>query len=62
MFDLMAHETQRYAKHVKNDVDFVTSPNEMQPFVGILLFSGYNIRSSEKDYWSKAVDLKAEYA
>lgn len=60
MFDLMAAETQRYAKHVKNDVDFVTSPNELRAFVGILLFSGYNIRSSEKDYWSEADDLKAE--
>src|SRR6218665_3019592 len=26
----------------------------------ILLLSGYNIRSSEKDYWSETDDLKAE--
>jgi len=25
-------------------------------FVGILLLSGYNIRTSEKDYWSEAAD------
>src|SRR6218665_2729292 len=60
MFDLMARETQRYARHVRNDVDFVTSADEMRAFVGILLLSGYNIRSSEKDYWSEADDLKAE--
>src|SRR6218665_623239 len=60
MFDLMARETQPYAKHVKNDVDFVTSAVEMRAVVGILLLSGYNIRSSEKDYWSEADDLKAK--
>src|SRR6218665_2360615 len=32
----------------------------MRAFVGILLLSGYNIRSSEKDYWDEADDLKAE--
>src|SRR6218665_873692 len=39
---------------------FVTSADEMRAFLGILLLSGYNIRSSEKDYWSEADDLKAE--
>src|SRR6218665_661344 len=60
MFDLMARETQRYARHVRNDVDFVTSADEMRAVVGILLLSGYNIRSSEKDYWSEADDLKTD--
>ena len=45
---------------MRNDVDFVTSADEMRAFVGILLLSGYNIRSSEKDYWDEADDLKAE--
>src|SRR6218665_3552208 len=40
MFDLMARETQRYARHVRNNVDFVTSADEMRAFVGILLLSG----------------------
>ena len=34
------------------DLEFSTSPDEMRVFVGILLLSGYNIRSSDKDYWN----------
>ena len=58
--DILQHlvcETNRYANRDKNMPDFQITNDEMYRFIGLLLLSGYNMRTSEKDYWSKSHDL-----
>lgn len=50
-------ETNKYAKRDCNIPNFNLSCEEMYNFLGLLLLSGYNLRTSERDYWSKAPDL-----
>ena len=50
-------ETNRYANRDKNMPDFQITNDEMYRFIGLLLLSGYNMRTSERDYWSKSPDL-----
>ncbi|XP_066980485.1 piggyBac transposable element-derived protein 3-like [Macrobrachium rosenbergii] len=58
LIELLVHETNRYAKREKNCQSFEVTLEEIMNFMGLLFLSGYNIRSSEKDYWSKAQDLE----
>ena len=58
LIELLVHETNQYARYEKNCHGFEVTKEEMMNFIGLLFLSGYNIRSSEKDYWSKAQDLE----
>ena len=57
MLQHLVCETNRYANRDKNMPDFQITNDEMHSFIGLLLLSGYNMRTSEKDYWSKSHDL-----
>lgn len=50
-------ETNRYATRDKNMPDFQITAEEMYNFIGLLILSGYNMRTCERDYWSKSPDL-----
>ena len=58
MADLIVAETQRYASRDKNDPSFAFTKNTFWNFLGLLLLSGINIRTSERDYWSKSPALE----
>ena len=52
---LIACETERYASQ-RNGAIHLT-PQEIEAFVGILLFTGYNSRPRQRLYWSKDDDI-----
>ena len=54
---LLVDETNRYAHSEKNNLEFSVSMEEMMNFIGLVFMSGYNIRLSERDYWSTDPDL-----
>ena len=53
-------ETNRYALFNKNKPEFSISLKEILQFVGLIFLSGYNIRLSERDYWSTDPDLRCD--
>ncbi|XP_068212129.1 piggyBac transposable element-derived protein 3-like [Palaemon carinicauda] len=55
--DNLQEDETRYANRDKNMPDFQITNDEMYRFIGLLLLSGYNMRTSAKDYWSKLYDL-----
>ena len=57
---LLVEETNKYANRDKNKPEFNVTLNEILNFVGLILLSRYNIRSSEKDYWSNDSDLRCD--
>ena len=57
MISHLVTETNRYANRDKNDPAFNISYEEMMRFLGLIIISGYNIRTAERDYWSKSPDL-----
>ena len=57
MANLIITESNRYANRDKNNPSFELTEETFWNFFGLLLLSGYNIRSSERDYWSKSPDL-----
>lgn len=57
MLEHLVSETNKYANRDKNMPDFQITEEEMYNFIGLLLLSGYNMRTSEKEYWSKSSDL-----
>lgn len=57
MLQHLVCETNRYAKRDRNIPGFNITNEEMYNFIGLLLLSGYNMRTSERDYWSKSPDL-----
>ncbi|XP_066969134.1 piggyBac transposable element-derived protein 2-like [Macrobrachium rosenbergii] len=58
LIELLVRATNRYAKRAKNCQSFEVTSEEIMNFIGLLFLSGYNIRSSEKDYCGKAQDLE----
>ena len=57
MLTHLAWKTNKYANRERNNPGFQISEAEMYNFLGLLLLSGYNIRTCERDYWSKSPDL-----
>lgn len=57
MLSHLVCETNKYAKRDCNIPSFHISCEEMYNFLGLLLLSGYNLHTSERDYWSKSPDL-----
>ena len=57
LLDLLTEQTNIYGTRDKNKANFSVSKEEMANFVGLLSLSGYNIRKSQKDYWSIDPDL-----
>ena len=60
LIDLLIAETTKYASRDKNDKSFSLPEEDFWNFLGLLLLSGYNIRTSERDYWSKSKTLNSE--
>ena len=54
---LLVEKTNRYVNRDKNHPEFSVTLNEMLNFVGLIFISGYNIKLSEKDYWTIDPDL-----
>lgn len=54
-------ETLRYAHEIKCDLKFSTSSDEIQQFLGIILYSGYVRLPQERDYWSTAMDFSLPF-
>ena len=60
MAEFLVNETNRYATENKNKPEFSVSTEEMMQFIGLIFLSGYNIRFSERDYWSADPDLRCD--
>ena len=60
MLELLVQETNKYATRDKNKPGFNISNEEMCNFIGLLILSGYNYRTNERDYWSRAPDLSCK--
>ena len=58
---MLANETNRYANRDKNDPYFWITDAELGQFLGLLLLSGYNVRHSERDYWSTNPQFECPY-
>ena len=54
---LLADETNRYPHSEKINPEFSVSMEEMTNFIGLAFMSVYNIRLSNRDYWSTDSDL-----
>ena len=57
IIELLIEQTIIYGTRDKNKANFSVSKEEMSNFIGLLFLSGYNIRKSQKDYWSIDPDL-----
>ena len=57
VYGMIVEETNRYAKEVKNKLNFNVTKDEIKTFIGFLIFSGYHTLPSERDYWAEAEDL-----
>ena len=57
IYDHIIKETVRYATTYKNAMNFKMSIEELEAFIGVLLFSSYHILPSEQHYWSNDEDL-----
>ena len=60
MAEFLVNETNRYATCNKNKPKFSVSMEEMMQFIGLIFLSAYNIRLSERDYWSTDPDLRCD--
>ena len=60
MAKFLAKETNRYTTCNKNKPNFSVSMEEMMQFIGLIFLSAYNIRLSERDYWSTDPDLRCD--
>ena len=56
----MVEMTNLYAQRDKSKHDFLTSPNEMQLFIAMLLLSGYNVHPRRKLYWENSTDVHCD--
>ena len=61
VIELLVNETNRYANRDKNDPSFTVTHEDFCKFFGLLILSGYNIRNSERDYWSKSTQLRCDH-
>lgn len=57
IIELIKTQTILYARRERNMPKFELTVEELQHFLGIILFSGYHTLPSERDYWSTQVDL-----
>ena len=57
MLELILDQTMLYAHRDKSDVAFQSNLEDMNHFIGILLFSGYHTVPKTSDYWSNQPDL-----
>ena len=53
----LVHETLQYAKVSHNDTSFTFSEDELQKYIGVLLFSGYHILLQQYMYWEWMGDI-----
>ena len=60
MAEFLVKETNWYATCNKNKPEFSVSLDEMMQFIGLIFLSAYNIRLSERDYWSTDPDLRCD--
>ena len=60
MAEFLVNETNRYATENKNKPEFSVSMEEMMQFIGLIFLSSYNIRLSERDYWSTDPNLRCD--
>ena len=60
MAEYLVKETNRYATCNKKKPEFSVSMEEMMQFIGLIFLSAYNIRLSERDYWSTDPDLRCD--
>ena len=59
MIDHLVTESTKFANTEKNDPSFSLSKEDFWNF-GLILLSGYNTRTSERDYWSKDPFLQCD--
>ena len=60
MAEFLVNKTNRYATENKNKPEFSVSMEEMKQFIGLIFLAGYNMRLSERDYWSADPDLRCD--
>ena len=60
LIELILHETNQYVIRDKNKLQFKLTSEELTNFIGLIFLSGYNIRLSERDYWSIDPDLRCD--
>ena len=60
LIELILHETNQYAIRDKNKLQFKLTSEELTNFIGLIFLSEYNIRLSERDYWSIDQDVRCD--
>lgn len=58
IIELLVVETNTYAQRDKNCPSFSIDKQEMLNFLGLVIMSGYNLRTNLRDYWSRSKDLE----
>ena len=58
--EFLVKETNQYATCNKNKPEFCITMQEMMQVIGLIFLPGYNIRPSERDYWSTDPDLRCD--
>ena len=54
-------ETNRYAHEQNNNPLFSVSFDEIEQFLGVLLYSGYVCLPEERNYWSRSEDINFDF-
>ncbi|XP_049855352.1 uncharacterized protein LOC126335921 [Schistocerca gregaria] len=57
IYEFTVKETVRYAVNMKNTQDFILTVEEVEVFLGFLLFAGYHKLPAEKLYYSEDEDV-----
>ena len=60
MIDHLVTESTKFSNRDKNDPNFSLSKGEFWNFFGLILLTVYNIRISQRDYWSKNPFLQCD--
>ena len=60
MAEFLVKETNRYATCNKNKPEFSVFMEKMMQFIGLIFLPAYNMRLSERDYWSTDPDLRCD--
>ena len=58
MAKCLVKKTNRYATCNRNKPEFSIFMEKIMQFIGLIYLSAYNIRLSERDYWSTDPDLR----
>ncbi|XP_044735345.1 piggyBac transposable element-derived protein 3-like [Chrysoperla carnea] len=61
ILEYIVQETETYAKHYKNDLNFSLNVNELKVFLAILFFSSYHHLPQSKLYWCRGNDVHVPF-